>query len=52
VSTTAGDLLGTCTIAGFAETFSVYGLATDGWSRQWPDNPGAYRHSHSRTMDA
>lgn len=27
-------LLGTCTIAGFAETVSVWAMATDGWSRQ------------------
>jgi hypothetical protein len=38
VSTTAGDLLDTCTIAGFAETLAVYALATDGWSRQWQYN--------------
>jgi len=34
VNTTAGALLETCTIAGFAETLSVYALATNGWSRQ------------------
>jgi len=28
------DLLGTCTIAGFAETVSAWAMATDGWSRQ------------------
>ena len=28
------DLLGTCTIAGFAETVSTWAMATDGWSRQ------------------
>jgi hypothetical protein len=28
------DLLGTCTIAGFAEAVSVWAMATDGWSRQ------------------
>lgn len=28
------DLLGTCTIAGFAETVSVNAMATDGWSTQ------------------
>ena len=28
------DLLGDCTIAGFAETVSVWAMATDGWSRQ------------------
>ena len=33
VATTAGALLGTCTIAGFAETLGVYAMATDGWSR-------------------
>ena len=33
VATTAGDLLGTCTIAGFAETLSVWAMATNGWSR-------------------
>jgi len=27
-------LLGTCTVAGFAETVSVWAMATDGWSRQ------------------
>jgi hypothetical protein len=27
-------LLGSCTIAGFAETVSVWAMATDGWSRQ------------------
>lgn len=27
-------LLGTCKIAGFAETVSVWAMATDGWSRQ------------------
>jgi hypothetical protein len=31
---TVAALLGTCTIAGFAETVSVYAMATDGWSRQ------------------
>ena len=31
---TVGALLGTCTIAGFAETVSVWAMATDGWSRQ------------------
>ena len=34
VNTTASALLGSCTIAGFAETLSVYALATNGWSRQ------------------
>jgi hypothetical protein len=34
VGTTAGALLGACTIAGFAETLSVAATATDGWSRQ------------------
>ena len=34
VNTTAGTLLGACTIAGFAETLSVAAMATDGWSRQ------------------
>jgi hypothetical protein len=33
VATTAGALLGACTIAGFAETLSVWAMATDGWSR-------------------
>ncbi len=33
-STTAGDLLDTCTIAGFAETLYVAASATDGWGRQ------------------
>ena len=33
VATTAGALLGSCTIAGFAETLSVWAMATDGWSR-------------------
>ena len=33
IATTAGALLGTCTIAGFAETLSVWAMATDGWSR-------------------
>lgn len=33
VATTAGVLLGGCTIAGFAETLSVWAMATDGWSR-------------------
>jgi hypothetical protein len=28
------DLLGTCTIAGFAEIVSVWAMATNGWSRQ------------------
>jgi hypothetical protein len=28
------DLRGTCVIAGFAETVSVWAMATDGWSRQ------------------
>lgn len=28
------SLLGDCTIAGFAETVSVWAMATDGWSRQ------------------
>jgi hypothetical protein len=28
------DLLGTCTIAGFAETVTAWAMATDGWSRQ------------------
>jgi hypothetical protein len=28
------DLVGTCLIAGFAETVSVWAMATDGWSRQ------------------
>jgi hypothetical protein len=28
------SLLGGCTIAGFAETVSVWAMATDGWSRQ------------------
>ena len=31
---TVAALLGACTIAGFAETVSVYAMATDGWSRQ------------------
>jgi hypothetical protein len=31
---TVSTLLGTCTIAGFAETGSVWAMATDGWSRQ------------------
>ena len=31
---TVADLLGSCTIAGFAETVSVWAMATDGWSRQ------------------
>ena len=31
---TVSALLGTCTIAGFAETVSVWAMATDGWSRQ------------------
>jgi hypothetical protein len=30
----AASLLGGCTIAGFAETVSVWAMATDGWSRQ------------------
>jgi hypothetical protein len=34
VSTTAGQLLNGCTIAGFAETLSVAARATNGWSRQ------------------
>jgi len=34
VPTTAGGLLGSCTIAGFAETLYVAATATDGWSRQ------------------
>ena len=29
---TVADLLGTCTIAGFAETVTVWATATDGWS--------------------
>jgi hypothetical protein len=33
-SHTVAALLGACTIAGFAETVSVYAMATDGWSRQ------------------
>ncbi len=33
VATTAGVLLGGCTIAGFAETLDVEATATDGWSR-------------------
>ena len=28
------DLVGSCLIAGFAETVSVWAMATDGWSRQ------------------
>jgi hypothetical protein len=31
---TVSTLLGTCKIAGFAETVSVWAMATDGWSRQ------------------
>jgi hypothetical protein len=31
---TVSALLGTCPIAGFAETVSVQAMATDGWSRQ------------------
>lgn len=31
---TVAALLGGCTIAGFAETVSVWAMATDGWSRQ------------------
>jgi hypothetical protein len=34
VATSAGQLLGTCTIAGFAETLYVYAHITNGWSRQ------------------
>jgi hypothetical protein len=34
VPTTAGALLGGCTIAGFAETLYVAATATNGWSRQ------------------
>jgi hypothetical protein len=30
---TVADLLGACTIAGFAETVSVWAMAIDGWSR-------------------
>ena len=30
----AAALLGSCTIAGFAETVSAWAMATDGWSRQ------------------
>ena len=33
-TTAVADLLGICTIAGFAETVSVWATATDGWSRQ------------------
>ena len=33
-SHTVAALLGSCTIAGFAETVSVWAMATDGWSRQ------------------
>jgi len=35
IATSAGELLGTCMIAGFAETLEVYAHITNGWSRQW-----------------
>jgi len=30
---TVADLLGHCTIAGFAETVTVWAMAIDGWTR-------------------